>query len=250
MKTGYVYRHWIINDKGVEKSYIGITTQELNKRWMNGKGYTAPKFRYAIDKYGWNNFNHEILETIHGETKETIIEELKQLEVKYIALYDSFLKGYNGTEGGDHVELRRGENHPLYGKKLSEEHKKKFEHKGEKNPMYGKTHSEETKRKIGEAVKEHFAINGHPKGMLGKHHSEEHKRKRSEALKGSNNPGARTVKCIETGRIFSTIKEASEWCGLKSSGDITNCCKGKQKTAGKHPITGESLHWEYYVEKI
>ena len=47
-------------------------------------------------------------------------------------------------------------------------------HKGEKNPMFGKKISEEQKKKISEAHK-------------GKHLSEEHKRKLSEAQKGEKN---------------------------------------------------------------
>ena len=33
--------------------------------------------------------------------------------------------------------------------------------------------------------------------------------------------------------------------GIKSRSNITDCCKGRNKTAGKHPITGERLHWRY-----
>jgi hypothetical protein len=44
-----------------------------------------------------------------------------------------------------------GENHPMYGKTLSEEHKKKLGLKGKNHPMFGKTHSEETKNKMSEA---------------------------------------------------------------------------------------------------
>jgi len=45
-----------------------------------------------------------------------------------------------------------GENNPMYGKKMSEEQKKKRSDnmKGENNHFYGKKHSDETKKKIGE----------------------------------------------------------------------------------------------------
>lgn len=48
MFKGYIYRHWIINDKGIEKSYIGQvyrSNKDVNpqERWgKNGNGY-APK---------------------------------------------------------------------------------------------------------------------------------------------------------------------------------------------------------------
>lgn len=33
---------------------------------------------------------------------------------------------------------------------------------------------------------------------------------------------------------------------------ITNCCRGKSKTSGNHPITHERLHWMYkdYYQQI
>lgn len=54
------------------------------------------------------------------------------------------------------------------------------------------------------------------------------------------------VHCITTDMYFPNTKEAANWCGLKSSTNIRDCCRGyKHKTAGKHPETGEKLHWEY-----
>lgn len=95
---------------------------------------------------------------------------------------------------------------------MSESHKGKFN--GENNPMYGKHCSE------------------HCKSIL------------KEKLSGSNNPYAHKVKCIETNEIFNTVKSASEWCHIGHA-DIAAYIRGKQKSAGKHPITGEKLHWVY-----
>lgn len=103
MVKGYIYRHWIINDKGIEKSYIGQTINELEIRWQNGLGYTTinSKFSNAIKKYGWNNFHHDIVETVECETKEELKDVLNSLEKTYIETYDSFYNGYNSTTGGD-----------------------------------------------------------------------------------------------------------------------------------------------------
>lgn len=44
------------------KKYIGQTRQELNRRFRDGEGYKeCPKFYNAIKKYGWDNFEHEVL---------------------------------------------------------------------------------------------------------------------------------------------------------------------------------------------
>lgn len=55
------------------------------------------------------------------------------------------------------------------------------------------------------------------------------------------------VRCINTGEIFHSIPEAAAWAHIKSKSNIRECCNGsgRYKTAGKHPITGEKLKWEY-----
>ena len=55
------------------------------------------------------------------------------------------------------------------------------------------------------------------------------------------------VKCIETGEIFESIKNAANWCGVKPN---TLCAALSSKThqSGRHPITGEKLHWIRYSE--
>ena len=54
------------------------------------------------------------------------------------------------------------------------------------------------------------------------------------------------VRCIETGQIFHSTREAADWCGLKSCSPIKDYLAGRgYKSAGKHPETNEKLHWEY-----
>ena len=65
-------------------------------------------------------------------------------------------------------------------------------------------------------------------------------RKERQALKIS----VRVI-CLETKQIFDSIKEAQEWLG---KGGIRQHLRGNSKSAGKHPITGEPLHWMYYDE--
>lgn len=123
MVKGYIYRHWIINDKGIEKSYIGQTINELEIRWQGGKGYTTfdTRFSKAIKKYGWNNFHHEIVTTVERETKEELKVVLNTLEKAYIELYNSFNNGYNSTTGGDSYLLSDEAKN-----KIGESHKKEI----------------------------------------------------------------------------------------------------------------------------
>lgn len=53
------------------------------------------------------------------------------------------------------------------------------------------------------------------------------------------------VKCVESGQIFANTKEAAKWCNLASDSHIAECCLGKRKYSGRHPITNEKLTWEY-----
>lgn len=54
----------------------------------------------------------------------------------------------------------------------------------------------------------------------------------------------RKVRCVTTGEVFETIKEAESFYNL-SQGNIGKVCRGKVKSAGKHPITNAPLTWEY-----
>lgn len=89
-----VYRH--ISPNG--KSYIGITGQSPERRFQNGDGYSSqPAFYRAIQKYGWENFKHEILEEKLTE------KEACEKEDFYIKKYNSVApNGYNSREGGIH----------------------------------------------------------------------------------------------------------------------------------------------------
>lgn len=96
MNNFVVYEHKNILDN---KRYIGITCQKVNRRWRNGKSYQHnPHFYNAIQKYGWNNFEHIVL--FNNLTKE----EAEQKEIELIALYNSTNSnyGYNIENGGNH----------------------------------------------------------------------------------------------------------------------------------------------------
>ena len=77
--------------------------------------------------------------------------------------------------------------------------------------------------------------------MKGRKLSEEHKRKIGKANKGKE---GKKVICITTGEIFNCMSDAERKYNIYQ-GDISKCCKGKRKSAGRHPITGEKLVWEY-----
>lgn len=98
-------RKWIVykhTNKVNLHSYIGITSKEPEARWgKNGKNYRPCKGRYscfyhAIQKYGWDNFEHEILEN------DLTFEQACTKEKYYISFYNTKApNGYNLTDGGE-----------------------------------------------------------------------------------------------------------------------------------------------------
>ena len=55
--------------------------------------------------------------------------------------------------------------------------------------------------------------------------------------------------CLNTEEIFDSMQIASIKYNV-SYACISACCRGKAKSAGKHPITGEKLIWMYYEKYI
>ena len=90
-KEYIVYKHTSPDNK----VYIGITRMNLKKRWANGKGYPHNKhFTGAINKYGWNNFKHEIL--FENLTKHEASDKERELIKDFQAfLRENFFEDYN-----------------------------------------------------------------------------------------------------------------------------------------------------------
>jgi len=97
--------------------------------------------------------------------------------------------------------------------------------------MFGELHSQRMK--------------GENNPNYGLHISEEQKIAISEAWKKHTHPICKKIKNLETEKVFETCVLAAKWCGLSDSSVIIKQAKGKRKSAGKHPETGEKLHWEY-----
>ena len=112
--VGYVYKCICLL---TNKIYVGITTETVDSRRdrhiresfnINSYSYNH-HFHRAIRKYGPEQFEWSQLEIVSADTKETLIFCLKQLEIKYIALFDSYNNGYNSTLGGDNSETTKKE---------------------------------------------------------------------------------------------------------------------------------------------
>lgn len=209
-----VYRHTAPNGK----MYVGITKHNVKRRWDCGRGYRKqPLFFNAINKYGWENFKHEIL--LEGLTKEQACLA-EQIFIFYWGLNNRD-NGYNLESGG------------IKNTKLSEETKREISKK-----QVGRKASEETKKRMSQAQKEVWANEEYKKFMSsirqGRKFSEEHKRNLSEAHNKYKKPVFQIDQ--ETGNViayFDSIVSAGKALGINNprKSKIGDCCKNKRKTA-------------------
>jgi group I intron endonuclease len=110
------------------KKYVGITSKDTKERWKQGSTYKGcVAFQNAINKYKWENFEHQILYSNLTE------KEAKDLEISLISEMDlrNPDKGYNISPGGD--AFFKGGHHTDEAKIKISRH-----NSGKGNPMYGK----------------------------------------------------------------------------------------------------------------
>ena len=211
MNNNCVYCH---TNKINGKRYIGITQNKPNRRWQNGYGYKDRNshFYNAIKKYGWENFEHIILE------ENLTRKEASEKEKYYIRLYNTNNEnyGYNITSGGDNNFTRN---------KLTEEQRINISNK--------------TKEAMNSVEIREY--------MLKVYNSEDWIRKNSEATKRQwvtsdlklrvQATNGYKVRCVETGNVYLSILEASRQTGL-SRYKITQSCQNKSYIVN-------NTHWEY-----
>lgn len=212
MKDKYYVYEWIRLDNN-EPFYIG-------------KGCKNRCYKLTRNNNHFNNIVNSIpcaVNILHNNLdKQTAFG----LEVWYIREYRDVI-GYNLTNITD-----GGEGCTIFGKKHTTESKRKISESMKLIPR-----NEKWKKKISNTLKN-------------KKHSKEHNLKvkiNHADFNGKNNPKSKSVICLNTKRIFQTIKDASEFYNCNSS-SLTACCKGKQKSCGKLE-NGEKLKWKYLIWK-
>ena len=238
MSSYCVYRHVFPNGK----SYIGITSQTLTRRFNNGSGYKkCPKVYAAILKYGWNNVEHEML--FDGLTKQ----EAEAKEVELIAYYNSIENGYNIDHGGNvpgthSVETRAKISAGNIGKRRprwTEERRKAASAavSGESNPFYGKHHSETVKKLHSDFMKGN-------KYNKGNHHTEDFKIAKSEQMKqkyaNGGNPRCKSVIRKDNRgneETYYSLRKAASVLGKSPASILSHIKSGK-------PLCGYTWRYE------
>ena len=264
-----VYKHTLpvsISRKENDMIYIGITCKDdVRRRWSNGYGYRGNNYFFnSIKKYGWNNFEHEVL--FEGLTKE----EAEKKEIELIAFYKTTDTnfGYNVSSGGGHNGTIPERTRQLISMKNK-----------------GKVRDEEFKKRISDALKgvkksKEFCENLSKKASIPVICIETGKEYRSaleagrqtdidnssitacctgryksaggfhwiykinatdenieKTLFNAQNNHYRKVMCVETGKVYNTIAEAANNVGANAT-DISACCLGKTKSV-------RLCHWLY-----
>lgn len=221
MYTIYMHTNKINN-----KKYVGITCQEPWTRRFNGNGYgykSCVLFNKAINKYGWENFEHSVLDICENEN------DAKQLERYYINLYKSNNNefGYNIMEGGqtqrypqsikDKISAaNKGKPSPAKGKRLSEEQKQKIRDAQKGRPLTPE-HAENCRKATREYYKTHSPAHVFTE--------EDHKAAR-EAWQIR-------IRVVETGQEFESMTECAAYFSVLIS-NLSRAIKHKKKYKGFH----------------
>ena len=187
-----LYMHIAPNNK----KYIGITSTTVKNRWgNNGIGYKTQRLFYrAIQKYGWDNFQHIVLLT------NLSADWACKLEMYLILAYKSndANYGYNVSCGGESTlkgltmsdEAREHMRLAHLGKPLSYEHRKNISlsHKGYKQSLEHIKHASQAR--------------------IGKKLSAEHRKHLSESHKGHVNTREQIQKQAKS--LHRTIQNMSK----------------------------------------
>ena len=127
-----------VHTNGVNgKKYVGMT-KNVRRRWGNsGRGYReCPYFYRAIQKYGWETFDHDIVQD------KLTQYEASELEIKLINEWETIgEKGYNLASGGNTAVTTTPEQRKIHSQYMSEKNRNP-----ETNPLtngkvvWGETH--------------------------------------------------------------------------------------------------------------
>ena len=162
------YIVYVHTNKINNKRYVGVTTMNPKIRWYsNGNGYVKQKHFYsAIQKYGWENFDHQVIDV---NTKE----EMFYLEKYLIAFYNTTNKdfGYNKSIGGESSDQGKNSSSKEYQtrvhKEYYEKHKEEIKERSRQYKLdhkdryieylrdYRNTHKEERSRVHKEYYEKH-----------------------------------------------------------------------------------------------
>jgi len=228
----------LLNSKiyvGQKTIHRGKLINSLNDLLQTNYYGSSKQLKKDVKLYGKETFKRELIEN-NIKTQDEL-NERESFWIQYFNATDESIgynksydtpsfSGYKHTEESKKMmsEKKKGKNHPLFGKHISEEskqkssksHKELYKNK-ENHPWFGKHHTEETKEKISEKNK-------------GKIFSDEHRQKIGEKSSKVVYQYSLEGNFIKE---YKSVKEAAEMNNI-NRGNIANCCRNRYKTAGKY----------------
>lgn len=223
------------------KIYIGQTKRTPYERFgNNGIQYKPQIFYRAIQKYGWNNFEHVILFDNLSSEMANIIET--ELIKKYKTTDSNF--GYNILPGGNGV----ADKNYVYTGKI---HKIVMMDKNfnilKEYPSISSARSEHSTINMNYRFKPYYINDNFIFVFKSQYENIINSKKFYEDIKYYKVARRRKpVICLNNLKVFGTTKEAGEYANVSQT-MITECCQGKRSSAGKKDEYG-SLMWDYYDE--
>ena len=261
------------------KKYIGQHKISKQKDYYLGSGKIL---RDAIKKYGHQNFKKTQIELCDT------IEQANERERYWIKFYNAvndenfYNLSEGGQEGAGFLYFRQQlEKNPEQKKVFEEkriqavkqwqqEHYEELTQIGQQNIQkclqWRKEHPEEMakiyerqKKENAKHLKDWMEANpeqakqNREKGNLAlqqwkQEHPEETRKNLALGPQANKLSSGKKVKCITTGEIFLSIRDAEKAYGIYKDG-VGRCLRGIIKSAGKHPETKEKLYWEYLKEE-
>lgn len=243
------------------KKYIGITSRKPERRWKkNGEGYKPAHgnnnhFYNAIQKYGWNNFNHYILISKVDSQLASIFESIlivyhKSLEphgynsknggqvgtfgTKYSNEYKNKISGYNSLDSLEVICLNTGERYGSAAQAQRQTNAKSVAYACRSGKCSGKSED------------------GTPLRWM---YMKDYILKTPEELSEIMNRKVKTnickeIICLNTKEVFPSALQALKISTSKLPYGINKACRNEYKYSGLHYITGEKLRWMYYDDYL
>ena len=218
---GYIYK---ITNKINGLVYVGQTTQTPKHRWIHhltdSRTGSECKLHKALREFGKENFVQETIE----EVPDSFLDER---EVYWIKYYNSYYKGYNGTEGttappGTDIVVICLDTGIVYPSSAE----------ASNQTGINRVHIAECARN---APKRATA------GGLHWMQWEDYCDKGPTYRKLGNELNSKSVICVETGKVYKSVLEASKATGIPRV-TITKICRNLNKGPVK-------FHWRYNDNK-
>ena len=209
---------YALKDLTNAKIYIGQTTRMLKIRLNAHKCNKKSLIGRAIHAHGWENFTVEILEECATEA------ELNEREIFWIReMNTKFPNGYNKTKGGSKTNASAGK----YAVRCLTTGEV-FDSGSAAAQYFGISHSGIS-----------YVCRGDYPSLRGLkfEYVDEEKRAAAEIRRNEKKIQSKSVICVETAVVYSSIKDASRKTGIGAS-NIGQVCHHLSKTAGGY-------HWAF-----